>query len=122
MSVKSLGEELEILKEKVKEIEVLQEKVKEIPILKQTIKDLKNTINNLEGRKINDGPKKENTSLFKCKKCELVFENRKDLKKHKSLEHLVAIKYKSCEKRFPTRYQLEVHIKKRTQYIRKVSM
>ena len=112
MTVKSLGEELDILKERVKEIEVLKEKVKEIPVLKQTVKDLVNTIKNLEEGKINGRENKETTlQLLKCRKCESIFENRKELKKHVSSEHVTAIKCKSCERIFPTKYELEVHIK-----------
>ena len=69
MTVKSLGEELDILKERVKEIDVLKEKVKEIPVLKQTVKDLVNTIKNLEEGKINGRENKETTlQLLKCRK------------------------------------------------------
>ena len=33
------------------------------------------------------------------------------MKKHVSSEHVTAIKCKSCERIFPTKYKLEVHIK-----------
>ena len=88
ITIKSLGEEINILKEKVKQIDVLQEKVKEIPVLKQTVKELEKTIENLERNK-----KKETIiNNLKCRKCELNFETRRDLKEHISTDHVCAEK------------------------------
>ena len=76
LTIRSLGEELDILKEKVKEIEVLKEQVKEIPVLKQTVKELEKNIENLEKGRTMDIPKKESITDFqKCKKCEFDFWN-----------------------------------------------
>ena len=95
MKIRSLGEELDIIKEKVKEIEVLKEKVREVPVLKQTVTELKQTIENLENGKTKDIPKKESTmDIKKCKKCELTFGTRRDLKKHMNTDHEPIIKCK----------------------------
>ena len=107
ITIKSLGEEINILKEKVKQIDVLQEKVKEIPVLKQTVKELEKTIENLERNK-----KKETIiNNLKCRKCELNFETRRDLKEHISTDHVQRSKCQSCDKMFTKRYDLEVHMK-----------
>ena len=112
LTIRSLGEELDILKEKVKEIEVLKEQVKEIPVLKQTVKELEKNIENLEKGRTMDIPKKESITDFqKCKKCELTFGTKRDLKKHMKTDHAPSIKCGSCDRIFAKKYELEVHMK-----------
>jgi hypothetical protein len=95
IKIKSFGEEINVLKEKVKQIDGLKEKVSLtfslrtsicltfsfnmlIYVLKQTVKELEKTIKNLENNK-----KKETIiNILKCKKHELNFETRRDLKDH----------------------------------------
>ena len=92
MTVKSLSEALEILKEEVKEIVFLRKKVT----------DLEKAVNDLENEKRVNQNASENstTERFKCRKCEKAFNSKKILKKHIVEVHADKIKCKSCDKIF----------------------
>ena len=102
-TIKSLSEELEVLKEQVKEILVLRQKVTD---LERAVNDLAND------KRINqDQYENETTEQFKCRKCEKTFDSRKILKKHIAEVHAEKIKCKSCDETFLRKCDLEVHIK-----------
>ena len=71
VSLKSLGQELEIIKEQVKEISVLKEKVSNLEEI-------------IENMKVNGSSRKEtkNKEKLNCRKCDKIFECKKLLKNH----------------------------------------
>ena len=96
MTVKSLSEELEVLKDQMKEF----------IILKETVKELKEEIKVLKSKK---SETKENGS--KCRKCDDTFNSKINLMKHISEIHPHTIECKYCEQTFRQNCELEMHIK-----------
>ena len=88
-TIKSLSEEMEVLKEQVKEIVVLKQKVTE---LEKIVKDYQG-IKNSDHRNIDVC--KDN---LKCKKCDKSFNTKKSLKTHMREIHPLKIQCKECEK------------------------
>ena len=100
VSLKSLGQELEIIKEQVKEISVLKEKVASLEEI-------------IENLKVNGSSRKEtkNKEKLNCRKCDEIFECKNLLKNHIRKIHPSSIQCKLCEKVFSRNSDLEAHIK-----------
>ena len=88
-----LNEEIKVLKKKIDEMEWLKKKVHE---LETTLDEIKH-------------PK--SPEVFKCKKCQKVFETKDSLKNHITTNHSTRVKCKLCTKDFSKNNYLEVHIK-----------
>ena len=105
MTVKSLSEELEKIKEQVKEINVLKQKVIK---LEETIENLQQNKNPNEVNKRRVADLKQ---VIKCNQCEESFDSKKNLKIHLVENHPQKVQCKTCDKVFPKNCLLEVHIK-----------
>ena len=92
ITIKSLSEELNLLKEQIKEIVVLRQKVSD---LEKAVKELEN-----EKRTNQDESENETTERYKCRKCEKTFNSKKFLKKHIAEIHVEKIECKSCDEIF----------------------
>ena len=103
MTIKSLSEEFNLLKEQFKEIAFLRQKVSD---LEKAVKDLEN-----EKRAKQDESENDTTERYKCRKCEKTFNSKKFLKKHITEVHVEKMKCKSCDKIFFKKCDLEIHIK-----------
>ena len=103
-TMKSLSQEILILKEQVKEIDPLKQKVLE---LIEMIKNLNIKENNEERNSFQEIPQ----VVIKCKLCEIAFETKTKLKKHIKETHPSKIECQKCDKVFTKNCQLEVHIK-----------
>ena len=77
-----LNEEIKVLKKKIDEMEWLKKKVRE---LETTLDEIKH-------------PK--SPEVFKCKKCQKVFETKDSLKNHITTNHSTRVKCKLCTKDF----------------------
>jgi uncharacterized C2H2 Zn-finger protein len=97
MTVKSLGEEIMVIKEQLKEIKTL----------KQTVKDLRKELQELKSskEKTNDG-----TEELRCKKCDEPFNSLKFLKKHLLQVHPITLNCNICDKTFLKNHELEEHM------------
>ena len=107
LSMKSLYQEILILKEQVKEIKPLKQKVIE---LQKTVQNMNNSRNVTE--EISD--KKEN----KCTMCGLDFNSKNRLKKHKIELHAKPIKCQNCDKMFMKNCELELHIRSKHEEVK----
>ena len=96
ITVKSLAEEFEKLKEEVEELRPLKQKV---AYLEEKLKMVH----------LND----ENVtkSYVKCKKCEMPAESVKELKTHMKVKHPVEVSCKICAESFVKNSDLEEHIR-----------
>ena len=104
MTLKSLSEELEIVKEQ------------EIPLLKKEIADLKKIVEMLtskdnvsstnQGARMMDTDRKE----FRCKKCDFSSFSSKSFKKHLVAQHPTKIECAHCDETFLHNHELETHI------------
>ena len=103
LSMKSLYQEILTLKEHVKEIEPLKLKVIQ---LQETVKNLKNNRNNKKDNEETPAEKEKT-----CVKCEIVFDSKNKLNKHKIEAHSQQINCQYCDKVFKKNCDLEVHIK-----------
>ena len=112
-TIKSLSEDLEMMKEQVKEIKVLKEQVKDIPVLQVRGRDLEKIIEDFRKEANSENLNKEtaNSNAFKCRKCEVTLNSKKALKNHIKKDHVQMINCKSCDKVFTQNFDLEVHIK-----------
>ena len=104
------GEKKKTIKSLSQEIDILKEQVKEIPLLKQKLSEFEKVINDLKLRK--DITEEENLrELIKCIQCDKSFDLKKKLKKHLRETHPRSVKCKTCDKVFSENCELEVHIK-----------
>ena len=99
MTVKSLGQELEIIKEQVKEIQ----------LLKQRVSDLEKTVENLKSQGNEPTKTEDDKPAIKCKKCEQTFTSMKNLKKHMIESHPINLDCKLCDKTFQKNHELETY-------------
>ena len=81
MTVKSLTEEVEMIKEQLKEIEFLRKKVKDLEKTVATLTDQGNRTN-----------KNDESQFRKCNKCDQSFVSVKNLKKHIQESHPTSLK------------------------------
>ena len=80
LTLKTISEELKIVKEQAEQIFVLKERINK---LENIIEDMK--------QKQNDDRKTNSRDLFKCRKCDETFQSNKNLKKHVSESHPLSI-------------------------------
>ena len=99
MTVKSLAEELNKLKEQLKDYETLKVKLDNLEI-------------ELKHLKRNEKPITNEKEVIKCKKCDQIFDSMKTLKKHDIEAHAVALKCKLCRQTFSVNRELEAHMDK----------
>ena len=94
-TIRSLSEEVDLLKEQLKEMDYLKQKVmemekdhaSEMTLMKKEIKELEGILKNLVVNKepaVNDS---NENSLIKCKKCGETFGCKKKLRKHLIEKH-----------------------------------
>ena len=99
MTVKSLTEEVERIKEQLKEIEFLRQKVKDLEKTVATLTD--------EGNRTN---KIDESQFRKCNKCDQTFITGKNLKKHIQEYHPTRLKCQLCDQTFSKNSELETHV------------
>ena len=100
LTLKTLSEELKIVKEQAEQISVLNERINK---LENIIEDMK--------QNQNDDRKTNSRDVLKCRKCDKTFQSNKSLKKHVSENHPLSINCKTCKDSFTRICDLEVHIK-----------
>ena len=129
ITLKSLAEEFEKLKEEVIELRPLKKKVfelegelkkvnsdraEELKMLDKRIVDINGKVellaNKLEKNQFDDIEKIE-LSNFKCKKCGVNFDSKKKLREHFINNHPVEIKCKECGASFEEHWKYERHLK-----------
>ena len=98
MTVRSLSEELNVMKEQMKEFESLKIKFK---MLETEVKLLRSQE---EGTEI---PKNK----IECKDCGKSFASKTVLKKHVAQVHPKVVECKHCDQTFSYNHELEVHVK-----------
>ena len=98
MTVRSLSEELNVMKEQMKEFESLKIKFK---VLETEVKLLRGQE---EGTKM---PKNK----IECKDCGKSFASKTVLKKHVAQVHPKVVECKHCDQTFSYNHELEVHVK-----------
>ena len=103
-TMKSLSQEILILKEQVKEIDPLKQKVLE---LLEMIKNLNIKENDTDINSVKEILQIAN----KCDICERAFTTKKKLKKHIQETHPTKIECQTCDKVFTKNCELELHIK-----------
>ena len=96
ITVKTLGEDLDVVKEQVKEINTL----------KLIIEDLRAEVNELKRER----QVRTEVECFACKKCESSFKSSKMLKQHILELHPKLISCKICEQSFSKNHELENHM------------
>ena len=98
MTVKSLSEEFNVMKEQLKEFESLKIKFSkletEVKLLRSQEKDIEITRNKME-----------------CKECGKSFPSKTGLKMHALQVHLKVVDCKLCDQTFSYNHELEVHVK-----------
>lgn len=104
MTLKSLNEELERLKEQVKEVYVLKEKVDE---LEKTVEEFKRKHVADFGNK-----ERESSEKFKCRKCNIAEDTAKKLKNHVQEKHPTKVDCDVCKNSFTKNSDLESHMKR----------
>ena len=112
--MKMTGEKKQTMKSLSQEILILKEQVKEIDPLKQKVLELLEMIKNLnikENYEVRTFVKEIAQVAIKCKICERDFATKKILKKHNLEIHPTKIKCQDCDKVFMKNCELEVHIK-----------
>ena len=99
MTIKSLAEEFEKLKEEVEELRPL----------KQKVAMLEEKLQKVYCDKQVDDKEESGRKNFECKKCDTVVESLKELKKHRT-KHPTEIKCTKCSETFTKNSDLEEHI------------
>ena len=111
VDIRMLAKKLETVdsKEKImKKVENLEKKSIE------TIKMVESVSNDLKGLKENMKESLDNEKepqMFKCKECENVFEQKRELTKHIKKKHVKSKKCLECEELFNENWLLEKHMK-----------
>ena len=104
LSLKSLSQEINIIRKDLPELKYLKEKIinleKRLDISEEKVKCLEEKI-----------LKKQVGSTKDCNRCDKVFDSEKNLKLHIAEIHTQRIQCSSCEKSFHKNYELESHIK-----------
>ena len=119
MTVKSLSDEFFKLKEKVLVLEVAIEKsnndkkdqLKVIKALEQKVEHLQKAAENEVLEPISDDVERIPTNSFECRKCNVNFVNKSEMKKHKKEIHPNKNKCNHCDQNFNLNIDLEVHLK-----------
>ena len=114
------GEKKQTIKSLSQELCILKEQVKEIDLLKLQLVELEKIIKNLKINKdlTEEPPIRENLKEpIKCNRCEKSFNLKKKLKSHVLETHPRKIECKTCDKVFSQNCELEVHIKTQHQTI-----
>ena len=111
---KMVGEKKETVKSLSQEILILKEQVKQIDPLKQKLLDILKVVENLKKR--NDitevaSDKENQQDRIRCNKCEITFASKKKAKKHNLETHPQQIKCKNCDKVFKKNCELELHVR-----------
>ena len=96
-----VGEKKETVKSLSQEILILKEQVKQIDPLKQKLLDILKVVENLKKR--NDitevaSDKESQQDRIICNKCEITFASKKKAKKHNLETHPQQIKCTNCDK------------------------
>ena len=118
-TIRSLSEEVDLLKEQLKEMDYLKQKVmemekdhaSEMTLMKKEIKELEGILKNLVVNKEPPVNNSDENSLIKCRKCGEIFGCKKKLRKHLIEKHPRKIECKSCDAIFAQNFELEVHMK-----------
>ena len=105
MTIKSLTEELEIVKEQLKEFHHLKLRVVE---LEKEVKFFK--ARDVEVITVNEVEMVENSQEFKCLKCDNTFCSQKALKKHVVEYHPRIIECYLCDSTFQKNHEVETHM------------
>ena len=95
VTVKSLSDELAIVKEELKEMQFLKQKFQELETEIRALKDNGETVE--EHREI------------QCRKCRETFPSMRNLKKHIKRSHPKEIECQHCEQTFSNNFELENH-------------
>ena len=112
--MKMTGEKKQTMKSLSQEILILKEQVKEIDPLKQKVLELLEMIKNLnfkESDEERNSVEEIQQVAIKCNICERAFATKKKLKKHNQETHPSKIECQKCDKVFMKNCELEVHIK-----------
>ena len=113
--MKMTGEKKQTMKSLSQEILILKEQVKEIDTLKQKVLELLEMIKNLNFKE-NDEERNSVEEIqqvaIKCNICERTFATKKKLKKHTQETHPSKIECQKCDKVFMK--NCELHIQKST--------
>ena len=104
MTVKTLGEDLDVIKE-----------VKEIHTLTLIIEDLRAEVNQLKNKEIHSEVEQDEArtskETFKCRKCDQVYKSKKNPRIHISEKHPARIECTICDTTFKRTCDLDFHIK-----------
>ena len=120
MTVKILSEEFCKLKENVLKLEDALEKsnddkkeqLKVIKSLEQKVEHLQREVEKgASESKSDDVESIPSTNLFKCRKCNVDFKNKSDMKNHMKEQHPNKTKCNHCDKIYNLNIDLEVHMK-----------
>ena len=104
------GEKKKTIRTLSQEVDLLKEQVKEIPLLKMKLLEFEKMFNNLKSRK--DFPEnREKLEVIKCNHCDKSFGLKKKLKKHLCDTNTRENKCKTCDECFSENCELETHIK-----------
>ena len=121
VTVKSLSEVVDKIKDEVKIIMVLKQRVEELEkqkvkesVLKKRVEELEKKIADIENKEFKE--KDQNDKSFKtgfeCKKCDKSLDSRRELKIHQQEYHPRVIICKECDHAFPCSIDFEIHMKK----------
>ena len=98
-TLKSLSDELAVVREELKEMHSLKEKVKE----------LEKELMTLRKGEANHKGADEDIQTLQCRKCKRTFPSKKHLKEHIQVAHPKKLNCDHCEETFSSNYELETH-------------
>ena len=105
VTIKSLTEELNVLKEKVKKVDILEKQMKEMKdIIELLLKDRK------EENVINTKVQPDSLFKFNCSVCTRGFVTKYALNKHIKEEHRQKLRCGICDETFDMNCELEAHM------------
>ena len=113
-TIKSLSQEICILKEQVKEIEPLKKTVVDLVKIVENLK-IDNNFIQVQGKSVRENLQE----VTKCNECDKTFESKTKFKKHKLEIHQTKIKCNDCDKEFTKNCELEVHVINEHQSVQK---
>ena len=106
ITLKSLSEELETVKEQAKEIPLLKNEIAELKKIVEMLTSKDSVSSTNKGAEMMDTDRKE----FKCKKCDFSSLSSISFKKHLVAQHQTKIECAHCDKTFLHNHELETHI------------
>ena len=109
LTLKSLMLKVNELKVEIKDVK------EELADVKEELKDVKAELDNLKNKDLLEGCREKcrGEEVFKCKRCDFLFNSKKSLKLHMRETHTPKFECKFCEEIIGKNCELELHLKER---------